>query len=104
MLLLYSLALAIPIIYIFVGYYFKPAKLDTQKSTTESKETSEEVSESQKPATEEKPKKSIMQAENPDLAPPKDDPFTLEQLRDYDGSDSSKPIYVAIKGMYRYYG
>ncbi|KAI8992934.1 progesterone binding protein [Trametes punicea] len=39
-----------------------------------------------------------MQPPRTDLAPPKDDPFTVEQLKQYDGSDSSKPIYVAIKG------
>ncbi|XP_006457619.1 hypothetical protein AGABI2DRAFT_139898 [Agaricus bisporus var. bisporus H97] len=39
-----------------------------------------------------------MQPPRTDLAPPKDDPFTTEQLKEFDGSDSSKPIYVAIKG------
>jgi len=39
-----------------------------------------------------------MQAARTDLAPPKDDPFTTEELKQYDGSDPSKPIYVAIKG------
>ncbi|KLO15372.1 progesterone binding protein [Schizopora paradoxa] len=38
-----------------------------------------------------------MQPENPELAPPRDDPFTVEQLKEFDGSDESKPIYVAIK-------
>ncbi|KAJ7779807.1 hypothetical protein B0H16DRAFT_1830183 [Mycena metata] len=33
-----------------------------------------------------------------DLAPPKDDPFTLAQLAEFDGSGPSKPVYVAIKG------
>lgn len=47
----------------------------------------------------EKPK-TIMQAPRDDLAPPKDDPFTLEQLKEFDGSDPAKPIYVAIKGAY----
>jgi membrane-associated progesterone receptor component len=47
---------------------------------------------------EQKPLKNIMQAPNADLKPPKDDPFTLEQLKAFDGSDPSKPIYVAIKG------
>jgi membrane-associated progesterone receptor component len=46
-----------------------------------------------------RPLKSIMQAPREDLAPPKDDPFTTEQLRQYDGSDPSKPIFVAIKGL-----
>jgi membrane-associated progesterone receptor component len=42
------------------------------------------------------PPKSIMQAPRTDLPPPKDDPFTVEQLKQYDGSNG--PIYVAIKG------
>ncbi|KAJ7232644.1 progesterone binding protein [Mycena haematopus] len=39
-----------------------------------------------------------MQPARDDLAPPKDDPFTLAQLKEFDGSDPSKPIYVSIKG------
>ena len=39
-----------------------------------------------------------MQAPRNDMAPPKDDPFTTEELKQYDGSDSSKPILMAIKG------
>lgn len=50
------------------------------------------------PAQPEQPRKTIMQAPSEDLAPPKDDPFTLEQLKEYDGSDPSKPIYLSIKG------
>jgi membrane-associated progesterone receptor component len=49
-----------------------------------------------------KPLKSIMQAARDDLAPPKDDPITTEQLKQYDGSDPTKPIYVAIKGTLRH--
>lgn len=30
--------------------------------------------------------------------PPKEDPITVEELAKYDGSDSSKPVYVAVKG------
>ncbi|PWN32194.1 cytochrome b5 [Meira miltonrushii] len=30
--------------------------------------------------------------------PPKDDPFTAEELAQYNGSDESKPVYVCIKG------
>lgn len=44
--------------------------------------------------------KSVMQPPRTDLAPPKDDPFTVEQLKQFDGTDPSKPIYVAIKGSY----
>ncbi|PFH46946.1 hypothetical protein AMATHDRAFT_153343 [Amanita thiersii Skay4041] len=39
-----------------------------------------------------------MQPPRVDLAPPKDDPFTPEELRKYDGSTPGNPIYVAIKG------
>jgi membrane-associated progesterone receptor component len=45
-----------------------------------------------------RPLKSVMQSAREDLAPPKDDPYTAEQLKQYDGSDPSKPIFVAIKG------
>ena len=45
-----------------------------------------------------RPLKSVMAAPIVELAPPKDDPFTTEELKKYDGSDTTKPIYVAIKG------
>ncbi|KAJ7642862.1 cytochrome b5-like heme/steroid binding domain-containing protein [Mycena rosella] len=48
-------------------------------------------------AADEKPK-TIMQPAHTDLAPPKDDPFTLAQLAPFNGTDPSKPIYVSIKG------
>ncbi|ODN92025.1 hypothetical protein L198_05697 [Cryptococcus wingfieldii CBS 7118] len=41
---------------------------------------------------------SVMSAPSADLAPPKDDPITLADLAKHDGSDPSKPIYLAIKG------
>ncbi|KAF8625320.1 hypothetical protein AX15_005450 [Amanita polypyramis BW_CC] len=46
----------------------------------------------------EKPLKSVMQPPRTDLAPPKDVPFTPEELKQYDGSVPGGPIYVAIKG------
>jgi hypothetical protein len=42
-----------------------------------------------------------MQAPRDDLLPAKDDPFTQEELKAYDGSDTNKPVYVAIKGTSR---
>ncbi|KAK2464787.1 hypothetical protein APHAL10511_003205 [Amanita phalloides] len=45
-----------------------------------------------------RPLTSVMQPPRTDLTEPKDDPFTPEQLREYDGSVPGKPIYVAIKG------
>jgi len=49
----------------------------------------------------EKKSTTIMQPERTDLDPPKDDPFTQEQLKAYNGTDTSKPVYVAIKGTIR---
>ena len=43
--------------------------------------------------------KTIMQPPRSDLDPPKDDPYTLEQLKAFDGADASKPLYVSIKGL-----
>lgn len=45
---------------------------------------------------------SVMQPPNENLAKPLDVPYTQEQLREFDGSDPSKPIYVAIKGNVTY--
>ncbi|KAJ3931259.1 MAG: cytochrome b5-like heme/steroid binding domain-containing protein [Lentinula lateritia] len=39
-----------------------------------------------------------MQPARADLLPPKDDPFTLEELKKYDGTVEGMPIYVSIKG------
>lgn len=39
-----------------------------------------------------------MQAAREDLAPPKDDPYTPEQLKEFDGTKPGSKIYVAIKG------
>lgn len=45
---------------------------------------------------------SIMSQPATDLAPPKDDPMTVEQLKQFDGATVDTPIYVAIKGSSRY--
>jgi membrane-associated progesterone receptor component len=52
------------------------------------------------PATKEEEPKSIMQPARDDLAPPLDTPYTRAELSAFDGSDPSKPIYVAIKGSF----
>ncbi|KAI0694284.1 cytochrome b5-like heme/steroid binding domain-containing protein [Cytidiella melzeri] len=84
--ILIALLLAIPAVLIYHAVY--PAQT-TPSSAAETSETEKK--------SEEQPK-TIMQAARTDLAPPKDDPFTLEQLKEFDGSEPSKPIYVAIKG------
>lgn len=82
-----ALLLAIPALFIYRRLTARPATT-TASASSPTDEKSEE-----------KPK-TIMQAARDDLAPPKDDPFTLAQLTAFDGSDPSKPIYVAIKGAY----
>ncbi|KAJ3477730.1 hypothetical protein NLI96_g10263 [Meripilus lineatus] len=78
--------LALPAAYVYHRLYLKRAP-EAQAPPEQPEEKKEE----------EKPK-TIMQPPNTNLAPPKDDPFTLEQLREFDGSTTDKPIYVAIKG------
>ncbi|KAJ7582161.1 cytochrome b5 [Mycena floridula] len=72
---------------LFLLYWYFPSALSarTEPPTAEPK------------SAEEKPK-SIMQPAAVDLLPPKDDPFTVEQLKEFDGQTAGKPIYVAIKG------
>ena len=81
-----ALLLAIPALFIYRRVTARPSTATANDTATAAKEKTEETA------------KTIMQAPRDDLAPPKDDPFTLEQLRAFDGSDPSKPIYVAIKG------
>jgi len=54
---------------------------------------------SPQPQTEKPRTGNIMQPPSESLADPLDVPYTQEQLREFDGSDPSKPIYVAIKGI-----
>lgn len=82
---LYALAFALPLTYFF---YHRQSKANAVPDTVPAEDS----------AQSKKPLKSIMQAPKDNLAPPKDDPFTTEQLKEFDGSDPSKPIYVAIKG------
>ena len=92
-----ELLLLIPLIIVpafLVGRaFFTPAPNSSQatssasKSATDTKEEKKEV-------------KSVMQPPNPDLAPPRDDPYTQEELKRFDGSDDDGKIYVAIKGAF----
>jgi len=84
----YGLALFLPVLYLVYRQY--PSILSVFRSSPPQPTPAE--------ADSTKPLKSIMQAPRDNLAPPKDDPFTTEQLKQYDGTDSSKPILVAIKG------
>jgi len=64
------------------------------------RQTPPDSPQSQPEDTDPKPRAgSIMQPPNENLAEPLDAPYTQEQLKEFDGSDPSKPIYVAIKGI-----
>ncbi|KAL1748318.1 cytochrome b5 [Schizophyllum fasciatum] len=84
-LVIYGVAFVAPVVLYFVALRRRRAP------------TAQQTTANNTPLATQKPK-SIMQAENPNLAPPKDDPFTLEDLKRFDGSDGSTPIYVSIKG------
>lgn len=81
--LLLALALALPLVQIYRQRRAPPA-VSPKPSSVSDNEKSEP--------------KSVMQPPRDDLVAPKDDPITLAELKQYDGTDSSKPIYVAIKG------
>ncbi|KAG5637555.1 hypothetical protein H0H81_004132 [Sphagnurus paluster] len=82
-LVIYGLAFGIPVIYLTARHFLSSRPpLPAPQTTTEAP----------------KKLKSIMQAPREDLAPPKDDPYTTEELKKYDGSTPGLPIYVAIKG------
>ncbi|WFD32382.1 hypothetical protein MSPP1_003427 [Malassezia sp. CBS 17886] len=41
----------------------------------------------------------LMEPTTAPTQPPRDDPFTAEELAAFDGTDASKPVYVAVKGI-----
>jgi hypothetical protein len=84
----YGLVLFLPVLYLL--YRERPSILS--RFYTSSLQLTPAEADSKKPL------KSIMQAAREDLASAKDDPYTTEELKKYDGSDTSKPILVAIKG------
>lgn len=84
---LYALLLSLPLAFFYHRYIYSSGYPATRPENKEA-------------YSKDKPLKTIMQPPREDLAPPKDDPFTLEQLKEFDGSVASKPIYVAIKGAY----
>lgn len=81
-LVIYVLAFIIPATYLSYRHFTRPAPI---------------VIPAEDPK---KPLKTMMQPPKGDLAPPKDDPFTTDQLKEHDGSNTENPIYVAIKGLF----
>ena len=81
----YAVVFVLPVVYLI--YRLRPSSSSSTVTTLPAEEDNK------------RPLKSVMQTAREDLAPPKDDPYTTEELKQYDGSDSTKPIYVAIKGL-----
>ena len=84
--LVYALLLVVPAYYLYRRASGPAAPAETNDQTLGDEKPAEEP-------------KTIMQPARTDLDPPKEDPFTLEQLKEFDGSDPSKPLYVSIKGQ-----
>jgi membrane-associated progesterone receptor component len=82
---LYAVLLAIPFVVLAGRAFAKPKSPASAQATTSAKDD--------EPQT-------IMQPPRDDLEPPKDTPFTLAELSQYDGNEDGKPIYLAIKGMF----
>ncbi|KAF8233366.1 cytochrome b5 [Tricholoma matsutake] len=78
------------VLFFYISYHYLSRQSSAQFNSTA--QSAQSVQSAQRPL------KSIMSAPRDDLAPPKDDPYTPEQLKAYDGADPDKPIYVAIKG------
>lgn len=96
-LLKYCAILIIPLCYVLLSSRFPALRLSglLKRPSTRPEQT---------PAEKEPKKqlKTVMQPPQTNLAPPKDESFTTEQLRQFDGSDPTRPIYVAIKGLWPY--
>ncbi|KAG6375527.1 cytochrome b5 [Boletus reticuloceps] len=82
---IYALALALPLLYLLRRRSLSPTPPPPRPPVTTQTDDKNSL-------------KTIMQAPRNDIDTPKNDPFTLSQLAEYDGSDASKPIYVSIKG------
>ena len=89
--LLYPLAIALPFALLFFYRSNSTTTTSTTTTTANNNPSSDQTNSDPKP-------KTIMQPAREDLRPPLDDPYTLEELKQFDGSDPSKPIYVSIKG------
>jgi hypothetical protein len=93
-----TLALALPLVVILLRHSPFTADSDKPSPAPVGKKDRGDTATTATTTTATSTMSTIMQAPRDDLQPPKDDPFTQEQLRAYDGSDQNKPVYVAIKG------
>ncbi|KAG6335685.1 hypothetical protein ID866_3391, partial [Astraeus odoratus] len=81
----YAFVFGLPLLFLIRRHVLSPPLRPTSTVTTTQTD-------------EKKSLKTIMQPPRDDLDPPKNDPITLEELKQYDGSDPTRPIYVSIKG------
>jgi hypothetical protein len=86
---LYALLISLPLVVLGRIFLFTP--LQPGRSTSQAAGGTKTDAKDDAPQT-------IMQPARDDLEPPKDTPYTQAELAQFDGSDSTKPIYVAIKG------
>ena len=88
--LLIAIALAIPLAFFFTRFNAQPSIID------ESQEPYRRRPPQQKPAiTMQAPRTSGSLGP---IEPPRDDKYTREQLKQYDGTGADGKIYVAVKG------
>jgi len=91
-LVLYALAIIIPLFVLFEHFTDTDTDTEPERSAAERTSKSSSSQENSTSAT------TMMQPARTDLPPPKDDPFTQEELKAFDGTNPDQPIYVAIKG------
>lgn len=84
--------------YIIYNRLFRASPFTTSASSSSGGNSDNSTSDGT--ANDKKEVKSVMQPPHPNLAPARNDPFTLADLKKYDGSDPDGKIYVAIKGTY----
>src|SRR6266702_1041424 len=88
---LYALALVLPLA-VLVHHLTEPERSAPESNTSSQEKNSTSETTTTTIMT------TIMQPERIDLPPPKDDPFTQDALKAFDGTDPAMPVYVAIKG------
>jgi len=89
-LLKYLAILIIPLCFVLLSSRFPTLSLHLRPRTRPEKTPAEKDPK--------KKLKTVMEPPREDLEEPRDESFTMEQLKEFDGSKDGKPIYVAIKG------
>jgi hypothetical protein len=90
--LLIAIVLAIPFAFLFTRFNAQPSIIDE----------SQEPYRKRRPITPQKPVTMQTTRTSAPTEPPKDDKYTHEQLKQYDGTGADGKIYVAVKGASGY--